>query len=311
MEMPHFKTQRVCINFSCRENFKMEMTPRDNEDHHETEAFDLEADKPARKEAVERAVGCACTLIKPVRRLIPLATSMAILVDQGLDGNQAYVYWSYGYDPNSDFNKWASQQPECIEDPSSCQSISHLYFVFSMVTWFTAPLLAAGVYGYFRGNPRLGFFGEQDDGFLELPILEAVGEYVDGLHFCLKAPLMVVVLPIVNYTIGGVFVYLLIPFASFKVGIKTLWNGPDAIDEDEEVLGSHFDTFDAKYMPGHKLWENLGEAVPQATIGLVFLCNNYTFVEGFGSAAVTITSICFSFASIAYGMYSGCKAGCK
>ena len=229
-------------------------------------------------------------------------------MDQALDARQAYVYWSFAYDHNSDFNIWA--QSKCVSTPDDCETVSKLYFFFSMVTWFSAPLLAAVFYGYLGGNNKLGFFGEQDEAFLKFTVLKSVGKYVDNLPSCLRVPLMLFVFPLANYVIATVFVYVVIPLALFKVGVITLWYGPDNIDGGKELLGTHFYGFTSCFMSAHKLWENFGEAIPQMAIAITFLANNYTFVDDFSSVVLMILSIAFSFTSISIGIYTGCLAGC-
>ena len=68
---------------------------------------------------------------------------------------------------------------------------------------------------------------------------------------------------------------------------------------------------DPEWLPGWKAFEFIGEAIPQLTLSIVFMANNYEFMidtETFIGAKefeVTLTSMVFSIGSISMGLYSG------
>ena len=90
-----------------------------------------------------------------------------------------------------------------------------------------------------------------------------------------------------------------------KVGVITLVKGE--INGDYKV--TKFVT--AEVVPFYKLFENLGEAIPQAILCLVFISNNFPFVmhdeTSFSPIPTSWVSIFFSLGSIIMGLYSGCK----
>ena len=79
------------------------------------------------------------------------------------------------------------------------------------------------------------------------------------------------------------------------------------MDEDKKVLGCSY-----KIAPAWKLFECVGEAVPQLILAVVYAANNYSYLLehddylGIG-IPVTIISCIFSAGSIAMGLISGIK----
>ena len=101
-------------------------------------------------------------------------------------------------------------------------------------------------------------------------------------------------------------IYIDIPYASLKGGIKRAWNG--SVDE-TEVLGFAMD-IDTDNLPMVKVFEYLGEACPQLVLAVVFAIHNYPFLVDhdtyFGiQIPVTIVSIVFSLGSLIIGLVSG------
>ena len=102
----------------------------------------------------------------------------------------------------------------------------------------------------------------------------------------------------------------MIPYAALKNGVKHLINGE--VDENEELIGG----IDPKNLPGAKLFEIIGEALPQFILTLVFVCNNYPFLKDNDTyfsipIPVSVISLMFSFGSLIMGVILGCQSGLK
>ena len=71
---------------------------------------------------------------------------------------------------------------------------------------------------------------------------------------------------------------------------------------------------DSEYLPFWKGFEFIGEAIPQLILAIVFMSNNYEFMQesetlfGFKEFEVTLVSIIFSLGSIVMGLYSAITA---
>jgi len=73
------------------------------------------------------------------------------------------------------------------------------------------------------------------------------------------------------------------------------------------------ENINADYISFLKLFENLGEAIPQAILIIVFICNNWDFILYDETSFIPIPTSClsliFSVGSIIMGLISGGK-GC-
>ena len=82
------------------------------------------------------------------------------------------------------------------------------------------------------------------------------------------------------------------------------------MDENDDLIG---DLIDPQDLPFMKLFEILGEALPQFILTLVFASNNYPFLMDHDTyfdipIPVSIISLVFSFGSLIMGVISGCKS---
>ena len=97
----------------------------------------------------------------------------------------------------------------------------------------------------------------------------------------------------------------MIPFMSLKAGAFVAWTGKD--DPDRKITNE----LPAEAIPFLKLFENLGEAIPQAILIIVFICNNWDFILFDETSFIPIPTSCislvFSLGSIVMGLISGCK----
>merc|ERR1719370_2629009 len=94
------------------------------------------------------------------------------------------------------------------------------------------------------------------------------------------------------------------------IGVKVLFTGE--IDPDKEI--SNF--LSPKHVTMFFLFEHLGEALPQFSLTIVFLVNNYPFLLVFDTLfgipiPISLMSSIFSFGSLCMGVYSGCKVWCE
>ena len=113
----------------------------------------------------------------------------------------------------------------------------------------------------------------------------------------------------VDLLICAIFIYILIPLASLKSGIIVALGG-EICDETTIMQG-----LKAKEMPVMKLFENLGEAVPQAIMCLLFIINNFEFIVHEETSTwmpipISIVSLVFSVGSIMMGIYRGTYRCC-
>ena len=124
----------------------------------------------------------------------------------------------------------------------------------------------------------------------------------------LKALQAVLLIPI-DIISAAVFIYLVIPYSSFKLACKILMR--HEFNEYDNMVDLGFLAMNPEWLPGWRAFEFIGEAVPQLILSIVFMAKNYEFMidtETFIGAKefeVTLTSIVLSIGSIAMGLFSG------
>ena len=132
--------------------------------------------------------------------------------------------------------------------------------------------------------------------------------YIPEINNCYFRALLVVLLFPIDIICAFFVIYILIPWASFKVAFKVLMRDEfsdisNLVDIESFRLGSNL-------LPFWKGFEFLGEALPQLVLAVVFMANNYDFaIEsetfiGLKEFEVTLISIFFSFGSLLMGLYS-------
>ena len=221
-----------------------------------------------------------------------------VQVDVLLDARQTLTYQKYT-DTNGTYTKWAKEH--MMETNSTYEhTVSEGYFFTALVIWSLTPILLALFLWIMEQKP--------------LAILSAVFGNKFELR-CetkfLKALLAVLLIPI-DIICAAVFIYLLIPYSSFKLACKVLMR--HEFSERYEIVNLRNLDIDSKWLPVWKAIEFIGEAIPQLTLSIVFMANNYEFMidtETFIGAKefeVTLTSMVFSVGSITMGLYSGIKA---
>ena len=104
--------------------------------------------------------------------------------------------------------------------------------------------------------------------------------------------------------ICAIYIYIVIPFASLKSSIIIALKGE--IDGERKITKGIF----ADDIPVYKLFENLGEAVPQSIMCLLFIVNNFEFIiheetSKWMPIPISIVSLLFSIGSIMMAIYTG------
>ena len=232
-------------------------------------------------------------LVKAVNRVIRLFTALWMWVDIGLDVNQTitYYYLIHGFEENGEYHDWALQYKEDTND-TRLQTISSGYFYTACAVWIIPPVLFSFL--TLAGGDL--FFPSVFNVIFRCNIDKIEGRKKWFIFYPLELFSCIL------------FIYVLIPFAALKNGVKHLINGE--VDEDERLILY----IRPKRLPLDKLFEIIGEALPQFILTLVFACNNYAFLKYndtyFGiPIPVSIISLVFSFGSLIMGVISGLKNG--
>ena len=110
--------------------------------------------------------------------------------------------------------------------------------------------------------------------------------------------------------ISAIYVYIFIPIISLKSGIII------PLTEENDGKRKILQNIEAKDIPIEKLFENLGEAVPQAIMCLVFIANNFQFIlheetSNWMPIPLSVMSLIFSVGSVAMGLFTGIKPHIK
>ena len=253
-------------------------------------------------------------LLPMIMRLIRLVISLWMHVDVALDIRQTYIYYGHSFNPDGIYNAWALNYTK--SNGNYTESVSAGYFYSAMCTWIAPPLFVCMLFFLTEVcEDEFDPFGVTNDVVLH-PILK-FQNFICIQNFQLKPffkskCLNVLLYPFFYFPVemisGSIFVYIIIPYVSLRSALTIAWKGK--IDPEEELL----EDFPAKLVPFFKLFENLGEAVPQFIITMVFLLNNmdyiYKFDQTFFSIPITIISLVFSAGSIVMGLYT-CITSCK
>ena len=206
-----------------------------------------------------------------------------------LDVNQTitYYYLIHGFEENGNYHDWALRYKEETND-TRLQTISPGYFYTACAVWIIPPVLAS-VFSL-------------SGGFLWFPyVFKAIFRCNIDIIQSRKKWFKYYPLELFSCIL---FIYVMVPFAALKNGVKHLWNG--GVDEEEKLFGV---LIPKKSLPLCKVFEILGEALPQFIMTLVFVCNNYPFLLNndiyFGIPIPTsIISLVFSFGSLIIGVIS-------
>ena len=232
-------------------------------------------------------------LMKALKRIFPLANASWMIADMVLDFNQTitYYYLIDGFNEGGEYHDWALQYKEDTNG-TRLQTISPGYFYTACAVWIIPPVL-------------FSFASLFDDGDLWFPkvfnaILRCNIDDIKGRKkWFMYYPL--------ELTSCILWIYVVIPCAALQNGVKHLLN--KGVDENEKLITG----INPKVLPFFKLFEILGEALPQFILTLVFAANNFPFLMDndtyFGiPIPVSIISLVFSFGSLIIGVISGINA---
>ena len=267
-----------------------------------------------------------CTVISCIgylfKRFFSLASSCWMLVDMILDGRQTYVYYQHSFSPNGTYNTWAIEFNRTSHS-AYFHTVSPAYFYMAVVVWALPPLLVSAA--YYLGNLCCHCFmiliDDVDDDVYEHGLDEDFNNFKNTnallSHFSsfeIKPPFNNKFLNIlvylfyfpIDFLISSILIYVITPFMSLKAGALVAWTGDN--DPDRMITKE----IDAGYLPAFKLFENLGEAIPQAILVIIFIANNWDFILFDETSFIPIPTSCisliFSVGSIIMGLISGGKA---
>ena len=219
-----------------------------------------------------------------------------VQVDVLLDLRQTWTYYKYT-DDNGSYVGWAKDFMEKTNSTYE-HSVSHGYYISAMVVWYLTPVLFALFLWISEGRPLSILNNAFDEKF----------DFVSSDNNFLKAFLGVLLFPI-DIISAAVVIYFVIPFVSFKMAYKIM-RRKEFEDTDKVIDFGDLD-MDPLWIPGWKAFEFLGEACPQLILSVVFMANNYDFMNETDTFLnvkefhVTLTSMIFSLGSISMGLYSG------
>ena len=232
-------------------------------------------------------------LMKVIKRIFPLANASWMMVDIILDLHQTltYYYLIDGFSIGGEYHNWAVQYKE-ETNGTELITIFPGYFHTACAVWTIPPVL-------------LSFDGFVN-GRLQFPeVFKAI--FRSNIDINENRKNWFIFYP--QVLIGCILsIYVVVPYAALKYGLKHLMNGE--VDEEEPLIMR----INPKFLPFAKLFEIIGEALPQFILTLVFTCNNYPFLNEFDTyfsipIPTSIISLVFSLGSLIIGVISGCKHG--
>ena len=243
------------------------------------------------QQRIQRCLGCIVETwpIKSIQRILPLLTSSWMIVDIGLDVKQTITYYNLieGFAVDGKYHNWALKYMN-ETNAARLQTVSTGYFYTACAVWTIPPLVLSFITPCGKGLMFPKVFNtifrckieDNKNGLIFYPI---------ELISCI------------------LFIYILIPFAALKNGIKHLVDGEVDVEEELIVL------IRPKELPYAKLFEVVGEALPQFILTAVFAANNFPFLQEFDTylnipIPVSIVSLVFSLGSLIIGVISGFKS---
>ena len=239
---------------------------------------------------------CAVVWIK---RIVPLLTSIWMEVDMGLDVRQTLTYYDHAFNPNGSYSQWALEFNKTTN--GTLETVHPGFFYTSIVVWVLPSFLysaltflvniCADEFNPFKVANNL--FDEFSSIEFNLPFKK---KYQNLLFYAFYYPF--------DLLIFAIQIYILIPFASLKSAIIIALTGEN---NGERKMTKRIK---AKGIPFLKLFENLGEALPQSIMCLLFIINNFKFIiheetSTWMPIPKSIVSLIFSAGSIMMGLYTG------
>lgn len=234
--------------------------------------------------------------IRLVKRVLPLFLAIWHYADIGLDVNQSITYFEMAFNVNGSYRRWALQYQNDTNS-TYLQTVSSGYFYTASVVWIGPSFLFALFWLWF------GFDNTFDRICCCFKDENKISENKEcAVYF--KIVIKILLLPL-GTVILFLFMYLFVPVMLFFNAVKEVIEGDD-FDEDKEYGGM----FDAKFLTVIKFIEIVGEALPQFTLNIVFITNNYPYLAKNDiylgiPVPISIISAVFSLGSLIIGCKSG------
>ena len=233
-------------------------------------------------------------LVRFLLRIKLLRTAIWMYFDMGLDGIQLSTYYTHSYN-NGSYTKWAIEYQN-VTNSTHLHSVSEGYFITACLIWSLPPILLS-----------LGKMAAKKEPIqvLKMILRDALGYHLEEPKTLYCRSIVTVLLFPVDILVSIIYIYVLIPFASFKQGLKVAISGKDIDRRDLLIL--QIDPTKLLYL---KCFEALGEALPQLILNIVFMINNHEFLLnnqtflGINEISISLTSMIFSLGSVACGLYS-------
>ena len=224
----------------------------------------------------------------------------------GLDVRQTLTYYDHAFNPNGSYSQWALEFNKTTN--GTMEKVHPGYFYTSIVVWVLPPFLwsalifllnicaADELNPFFMTNILLSEFSSISSIEFDPPFKK---KYQNFLFYVFYFPF--------ELFVCAIAIYIVIPYASLKSGIIIALTGEN--DGQRKITK----TIDTEVIPGLKLFENIGEAVPQLIMCLLFIINNFKFIiydetSPWMAIPISIVSLVFSVGSIMMGLYTGCKS---
>ena len=217
--------------------------------------------------------------VKCVKRLFFMA--LWVLVDIGLDIRQTIAYYNYAYNKNGVYAQWEMQKQNAT---GSSHRFPYAYFQNTRVEVKPINIFFYAVCAIWIVPPWL--FIMCGCRFYLHPLLDVFFKVNINLFL---------ILGIITYPF--ILIYILVPFSSLKSGWKAAMKEPYG---DEDVVFPYITENDLGTM---KIFEHLGEALPQLVLAIVFAVNNFDFLWSRDEFIITAVSMFFSCISLLYGFY--------
>ena len=201
------------------------------------------------------------------------------------------------FDINGTYRAWALQYQNKTNS-TYLETVSPWYFYAASIIWigpsFLFAMLATAHFTHFK--EYIEFFCCCFEGF---------EVHEESFGRCSWIVIQFLSLPFCT-VINFVFLYLFVPVNLLHNAVRALIAGDDFDAEEENGW-----FFGSKRLTFFKVQEIVGEALPQLVLNIIFIANNYTYLNAndifFGiPVPVSIISSVFSLGSLLIGMKSGC-----
>ena len=230
------------------------------------------------------------SLMRIIRRFLPLFTACWMVADITLDINQTITFYRlYGFERKGSYETWAIANQNATNS-TNLETISPMYFYTACAVWIIPPILL---------TPLFIVVGQ---GLVVGVLLEVLISYEIPLtkNKILLFIIWIVILP-VELVSSIIVIYIFIPYAAIKSGFICAYYGH--VDEEKDL----FWIIDVESMPAFKTFEFIGEALPQLILSILSAVHNYPFLLTNDTyfdipIPITVISIIFSFGSLIIGL---------